>query len=468
VRRAGSIAQALTAAGLGRDDRVGVLLERGADAAAALFGITAAGGIAVLMDEGLRSMQIEHSLANAGAVWFITRLDLLARLPRAPECDARVLHVDDLTTGNGDFQPVQRAATAIAQVVYTSGSTGSPKGVMISHGNLRSLTAIVDAYLEISSSDRVASLLPLSFVYGLGQLLCAVSAGAALVVERSPLVTQIATTLRDQRVTVLAGVPSLWTRLTDTPGFRDEPIASLRVMTNAGGSLAPGIVKTIRESQPRGRLFLMYGLTEALRCTYLPPEEVDEHPDSIGRAIPGSEAMVIREDGSIAADDEVGELVFKGPTVTLGYWKDPVATERVFRPDPFPSSPHVHDRVVYTGDLVRRDEQGLMYFVGRKDRIIKTMGYRVAPHEVVAALHASSEVVDAEVVGEPHPQWGMVLVAHVVLRPGGSPARLREYCARELPRYMRPARFHTHDEMPLTPNGKHDLASLAGHATIGV
>jgi len=462
VHRAGAIARSLTAAGLGADERVGVLLERGADAAAALFGVLAAGGVAVLMDEGLRPRQIEHTLAHSAAGWLITRPDLLARLSRAPQTDARVMHVGDMLIGDSDFVPVPRAGGTLAQIVYTSGSTGLPKGVMISHANLRSLTAIVNAYLGISKSDRVASLLPLSFVYGLGQLLCSVGAGAALVVERSPLATQIADTVRTLGVTVLAGVPALWSRLVDTPGFRDEQLPSLRVLTNAGGPLPSKVVKAVRQAQPRARLFLMYGLTEALRCTYLPAEEVDEHPDSMGRAIPGSEVMLLREDGTAAEVGEPGELVFRGPTVTLGYWRDPAASERVFRATPLMPFAADSDRVVFTGDLVRRDDKGLLYFVGRKDRMIKTMGYRVAPQEVVEALHASMEVVDAEVVGEPDEQWGMMLVAHVVLRQGGSLTRLHEYCLRELPRYLRPVRFLVRDEMPMTSSGKHDLAALAG------
>jgi amino acid adenylation domain-containing protein len=459
-RRAAAIAHALASSGLEADARVAILVERGANAAAALFGVLAARGTAVIVDEAFRPRQIEHVLSHSGASVLITDLAVLRRLPRGLETAARVMFAEDMVDGVGDGEPTARSPASIAQIVYTSGSTGPPKGVMISHANLWSLTATVNAYLDISSKDRVASILPFSFVYGLGQLYCAVAAHAALVVERSPLPTQIVEAVREHRVTVLAAVPSMWKRLLSVADFR-AVMPALRAMTNAGGPLPKDDVRALRAAQPSARLFLMYGLTEALRCTYLPAEEVDRHPDSIGRAIPGSRVMVVNEDGAEVATGDVGELVFDGATVTQGYWHDPLATRRVFRPNPSPGAA-AGSRVVYTGDLVRRDESGLLYFVGRKDRLIKTMGYRVAPAEVVSALHASSEVADAEVVGEPDEQWGMVLVAHVVLRPGATLERLRQFCARELPRYMRPTRFHVLNAMPMTANGKHDLTALVG------
>ena len=467
LRRAGAIARSLTANGLVAGQRVGVLLERGADAAAALFGVLAAGGVAVLMDEVLRPQQIEYQLAHSGAVVLITSPAVLARQPRDPATTARTCDVAELSTGPANRAPAVRSGRALAQIIYTSGSTGLPKGVMISHANLRSLTAIVNGYLDMSRADRIVSLLPFSFVYGLGQLLCAVGAGATLVVERSPLVTRIGDTLRARQVTVLAAVPSLWTRLLDTPEFRDAPLQSLRVMTNAGGALAPDAVRGLRSAQPHARLFLMYGLTEALRCTYLSPDEVDAHPDSIGRPLPGAEVTVLGDDGREAAIGETGELVYRGATVTLGYWRDAEATARVFRPDSRRRASG-RGRVVHTGDLVRTDASGLLYFVGRKDRMVKTMGYRVSPHELVAALHASGHVASAAAVPEDDSQWGAVLVAHVVLAPTGSLDALREYCRRELPRYLRPARIEVLDALPLTANGKPDLAALvAGGAPSG-
>lgn len=457
-RRAAALAAALTDAQVQPGDRIGILLERGPDAAAAFFAATAAGGAAVNLNEGLRPRQIEHILADAGAAVLLTSADLLARQPRPIQTAARVLEVEPLPAA-GDFAPLVRGADDLAQITYTSGSTGRPKGVMLSHGNLRAVTVAVTGYLGIRADDRIASLLPFSFVYGFNQVLCAVGTGAALVVERSPLPQQIASTLARQQVSVLAAVPPLWTQLLGAPGFRDAPLPALRVMTNAGGRIPVESVRALRRTQPHARLFLMYGLTEAMRSTFLPPEEVEQRPDSIGRPIPGAEIEVLRDDGTPCAPGEVGELVHGGPTVGLGYWNDPEATARVFRRDPL--HPERAAPVVFTGDLARRDADGYLYFVGRKDRMIKTLGYRVSPDEVADVLYASGEVAEAVVTAEADAQRGQRIVAHVVLSATGSLERLQVFCDIELPRYMQPARFECYPALPRTAAGKFDLAALS-------
>jgi len=463
MRRAAAVADALAAAGVGPDSPVAIFLERGCDAAAAFFGTLAVGGIAVVVNEGLRPRQIDHILEHSGARHLITTAELLARQPRGLQGSPHVIDLGALSApADGGIQPVMRLGHDVAQIIYTSGSTGQPKGVTVTHANIDAAARAVVGYLGISGSDRIASLLPFSFVYGMSQLLCAVTAGAALVVERSPLPQQAVATVRDQDVTVLAAVPALWMRLLATGGLRDTLLPVLRVMTNAGGHLPLEVVRGLRAAQPHVRLFLMYGLTEALRSTYLPPEEVDRRPDSIGRAIPGAEIQVVRDDGTPAGPGEVGELVHRGPTVTLGYWKDPQLTARVFRPNSLrpPGAPDT-ERVVHSGDLVRRDEDGFLYFVSRKDRIIKTMGFRVGPDEVADVLYASGEVAEAAVMGEPDPTWGERIVAHVVLAPAGSLERLKVYCGRELPRHLQPARIEVREAMPLLPSGKHDVAALS-------
>lgn len=464
VQRASAVADALVAAGAGPASPVAIFLERGCDAAAAFFGTLAIGGIAGFVNEGLRPRQVDHILGHSGARHLITTAELLARQPRGLQGDPHVIDVGTLpvpANWGGAFQPVSRLGDDVAQIIYTSGSTGQPKGVTVTHANVEAAARAVVGYLGISGSDRIASLLPFSFVYGLSQLLCAVTAGAALVVERSPLPQQAIATVRDQDVTVVAAVPALWMRLLATGGLRDALLPVLRVMTNAGGHLPLEAVRGLRAAQPHVRLYLMYGLTEALRSTYLPPEEVDRRPDSIGRAIPGAEIYVVRDDDTPAGPGEVGELVHRGPTVTLGYWRDPQLTARVFRPNPLrPAGAPEAERVVYSGDLVRRDEDGFLYFVSRKDRIIKTMGFRVGPDEVADVLYASGEVAEAAVTGEPDPMWGERIVAHVVLVAEGSLERLKVYCGRELPRHLQPARIEVRDAMPLLPSGKHDVAAL--------
>jgi amino acid adenylation domain-containing protein len=462
--RAAAVAATLVAGGAERTRPVGILLERGTDAVAAFFGVLAAGRTAVVLNENLRPRQIEHALAHAGARHLLTSAELLARQTRPIDSSWHIMDMGTLPAVNGrGFEPVARLDGDVAQIIHTSGSTGLPKGVAVSHGNLQAAARTVTSYLGITDADRIASLLPLAFVYGMSQVLCAVRAGAALVVERSPLPHQIATTLASEAVTVLAAVPPLWLRLLGTEAFTADPLMSLRVMTNAGGHLPVHAVRALRKAHPDARLFLMYGLTEVLRSTYLPPEEVDRRPESIGRAIPGSEVLVLREDGTEALPGEVGELVHRGPTVTLGYWNDPERTAQTFRPHPLrPAGTPDRERVVFSGDLVYRDAEGFLFFLGRRDGVIKTMGYRVGPDEVADVLYASGEVSEAAVTGEPDDQWGARIVAHIVLAPQGSRERLHAYCARELPRHLQPARIEVRDALPRLPSGKADLRALQG------
>ena len=460
--RAAGIGTYLQRLGIRPDDRVAIFLERGAEAAAAFFGVAATGAIAVIVNETLRPRQIEHILQHAGARALITSADLLARQPRPPETTATVIATSDIPPEPG-LVPVSRVGGDVAQIIYTSGSTGQPKGVTLTHANLWAGARAVSAYVGVTADDRLASLLPFSFDYGFNQLLCAVLNRAVLIVERSPIPQQIVGTLRSMEATVLAAVPPLWLQLLGTASFRNEPLPRLRAMTNSGGRLPVEAVRTLRSAHPAARLFLMYGLTEAFRSTYLPPEEADRHPDAIGQAIPGAEILVVREDLTPCARGEVGELVHRGPTVALGYWNDPEATARVFRPNPLrpPGAPDA-ERVVFSGDLVRRDEDGWLYYVARRDRMIKTLGYRVSPDEVAEALYASGQVLEGIVGSEPDPERGERIVAYVVLRADGVLERLEEFLRAELPRYMQPSRIEVRSELPRTSSGKHDLRAARG------
>jgi len=450
----------LRSLGVGPGDRVAILLQRGAEAASAFFGILAVGGVAINVNESLRARQVEHVLGHSGARALVTNAEMLGWLGRPLETSAHTVLLD-APLAPASFTPVPRVAQDPANIIYTSGSTGLPKGVLISHGNLWAGAQSVASYTGLSPDDRIASLLPFSFDYGFNQLLTTLLVGATLVVERSPLAATVAKTLREAAITVLPCVPPLWLQLLGTPSFRTT-LPALRVMTNTGGRVPVEAVRALREAHPQARLFLMYGLTEAFRSTYLPPEEVDRRPDSIGRAIPGAQIMVLTADQREALPGEEGELVHRGPTVALGYWDDPEATARVYRPNPLrPAGTPDAERVVYSGDIVRRDAEGFLYYVGRHDRIIKTMGYRVSPDEVASVLYASKQILEAIITAEPDEARGNRIVAHVVLAATGTLDALKAYVGSELPRYMQPARIEVHATLPRTSSGKHDTKALA-------
>jgi amino acid adenylation domain-containing protein len=457
-----AIAGAVRGEGVEPGDRVAVMLQRDGEAAAAFFGVLASGGINVTVNEALRPRQIEHILRHSQAKVLLTSTAVLDRLPRPIETSARILDVAGVSGKGGD--PVARLGSDVAQIIYTSGSTGLPKGVAISHGNLWAGMAAVDEYLRIRREDRVASLLPFSFDYGLNQLLCCAGTGASLVIERSPVPHRIVSTLRSTDVTVLPAVPPLWLQLLTVPSFCNEALPSLRVMTNTGGRLPVDAVRKLRTSQPSAELILMYGLTEAFRSTYLAARSVDDKPNSIGRAIPGAEVLVLDEQLQRCGPRQTGQLVHRGPTVALGYWDDVEATAQIFRPSPVrpPGTPDA-ERVVFSGDLVYQDDDGDLFFVSREDQLIKTLGYRVSPDEVAEVIYSSGEVAEALVTSEPDEQRGARIVAYVVLAPLGDLERLVEYCGRELPRYMQPSRFEVRPSLHRTPSGKFDGGQTARH-----
>lgn len=458
-RRAGQIAQGLRAIGIGPGDVCAVLAKGPRDAAAAFFASLGVGATGLNLNEQYRPRQIEFVLKHSGARALIISRGVLESLPRSIDTSAGILVLEEIETGEYEFSPLACDSAAPAQITYTSGSTGQPKGVVMSHENLWAGVRVVARYLGLRDDDRIAGLLPFSFVYGFNQLTTALFVGATLVVERSTLVQDIVATLRRERVTVLAAVPPLWQQLLGVTAFRDHPLEHLRIVTNAGGRLPPSTVRDLRRAQPQAKVFLMYGLTEVFRSTYLPPEEVDSHPDSMGRAVPESTVYVLNDMGQLAKPGEVGELLHGGPSVAIGYLGDPEATANVFRPNPFfrPGGP---ERVVFSGDLVRRDEEGRLYYVGRRDRMIKTLGFRVSPDEICDVIQASGLVTEAAVVTEADPQRGERIVACLVLRPEATLDQVRRFCRIELPRYMEPSRYVILTYIPRIASGKHDLLGL--------
>ncbi|MDB5692897.1 MAG: acyl-CoA ligase (AMP-forming), exosortase system-associated, partial [Alphaproteobacteria bacterium] len=344
---------------------------------------------------------------------------------------------------------------SLAALLYTSGSTGRPKGVMLSHANLWLGAISVAHYLRVTPEDRTLAVLPFSFDYGQNQLLSSWAAGACVVPLEYLAARDVIRAVEEQGITILAGVPPLWVQLVEA-SWPPRAALSLRRLTNSGGRLPVSIVRRMRELFPLAELYLMYGLTEAFRSTYLDPALLDEHPDSIGAAIPFAEVMTSRADGSLAPPGEEGELVHAGPLVAQGYWNDPERTALRFRPAPTGS---LHGgRAVWSGDRVRSDAKGLLYFVGREDAMIKTSGNRVSPTEVEEAAVASGAVVEAVALGVPDDRLGEAIV--LIARGPGPDGDLRAFLRRELPNFMQPAHIIWRDELPRSPNGKLDREAI--------
>ena len=463
LERALSRAALLTNRGVRKGDRVVIFLPRSFEAVVALFATWFAGGVAVIANEHLRAMQVRHIIDHSECSLVVTNTRQILAVGRLPY--EQVMNIDqiDPPAEGSPAAPIIVGAD-LALLIYTSGSTGLPKGVMLSHDNLLSGADIVSSYLRLTERDVILSVLPFSFDYGLNQLLTAVFVGATLVLQRSPFPPDICRTLEREQITGLAGVPTLWLQLTgkQSPFLKTE-LPHLRYITNSGGRLPEGTVKLIREAHPHTQIYLMYGLTEAFRSTYLPPDEVDRRPASMGKAIPNVEVLVLDDDGRRCAPGEVGELVHRGANVALGYWRDPETTARVFRPHPLHDWRNGrHEVVVFSGDLVTLDAEGYLYFVGRRDKLIKSRGVRVSPEEIEACVHTSgliSQVVSFAVARDGGD--ANVIVAVVPSDPQAfSTELLEEFCKNEMPEYMRPHQIWRLDAVPLTSSGKPDRGRI--------
>lgn len=479
------ISAGLSDLGIAKYDRVGVWLDKRVETIVAFFGASLAGGTFVPINPVLRAPQVAHILKDCNVRILITSQDRLRSLEGAVD-QCRDLIVVVLVDGQNDngqqghlsilsWTALQKAGSPnsvylgrvidvdMAAILYTSGSTGLPKGVVLSHRNLIVGGQSVSQYLENSPDDKILAALPLSFDAGLSQITTAFWAGATVVLMNYLLPRDLKQICAKEAVTGLTAVPPLWFQLSELD-WSDGAGASMRYFANTGGHMPYALLQRLRLMFPNAKPYLMYGLTEAFRSTYLDPREVDRRPGSMGKAIPNAEIMVVKADGSPCAPGEEGELVHRGALVSLGYWNDPVRTADRFRPVPGRQKEiPIQEMAVWSGDIVKTDEEGFLYYIGRRDDMIKTSGYRVSSTEIEEVVFATGLVDEAVAIGAPHATLGQGIV--VVAKPkGGGPLAMDDLltaCRRDLPLYMVPALFVERQHLPRNPNGKIDRPALA-------
>jgi acyl-CoA ligase (AMP-forming) (exosortase A-associated) len=483
-----ALAAGLLQLGLEGGGRVGIWLDKRTETVVSIFGTSVAGGVFVPVNPVLKPDQVAYILDDCDVRVLVTTRQRWEQLRSHAEELAELHHVvlvdaataaddplagrvaqhawdDVLAAGGAPATEVSRTDGVdldLAAILYTSGSTGRPKGVVLSHRNLLVGAESVSSYLGNEPDDVILSALPLSFDAGLSQLTTAFASGAHVVLVNYLLPRDVVRLCAKHQVTGLTCVPPLWIQLVGE-AWPEEATRSLRYFANTGGRMPESTLARLREIFPGARPFLMYGLTEAFRSTYLDPAEVDRRPDSIGKAIPNAEILVLRPDGSRCRAGEEGELVHRGPLVALGYWNDPERTSQRFKPYPSPApSWRAPEIAVWSGDTVVADEEGFLYFVGRSDDMIKTSGYRVSPTEVEEAAYATSLVRDAVALGVEDPALGQRIVL-VVTAPVGAEldaAELDRRLRSRLPLFMVPSEVVVLPEVPRSPNGKFDRVLL--------
>jgi len=476
-------AQLLYNTGIKKGDRVALYLPKQLETIVAVLGISAVGGTFVPINPLLKPDQIKYILNDCSVTLLISGSDRTKMLSETlTDCpDLRFAITvksanEKLLTVNGlqvlawdlhNIKPLAQTKIHIADservaIIYTSGSSGKPKGVVLSHRNMVTGANSVVSYLNNQASDRILAVLPFSFDYGLSQLTTSLRVGACIVLMEYLFPRDILTILCKERITGLAAVPPLWTQLAKL-SWPAEAQTHLRYITSSGGSMPTATINALRSALPTTQIFLMYGLTEAFRSTYLDPLDLDNRPDSIGKAIPNADITVVRSDGSECKPGESGELVHSGPLVALGYWNDPQQTAQRFKPWPVSPTAEGDNIAVWSGDTVKMDSDGFLFFIGRKDDMIKTSGYRISPAEIEEVIHASDAVGHVVVLGIPDIAIGQSIVA--VVAPIKTGARVDidtiiSYCKHKLPAYMVPTKIEIIDHMPKTPNGKIDRNAL--------
>jgi long-chain acyl-CoA synthetase len=475
------LANALLAADVKRWDRVAVYLDNSPEVAYGVFGTLKAGCVFLVINPTTKTDKLSYILNNCRATVLITTrkkaeemTDIWSTMPYlrtvvitdsndftiSNDSTKQVLSLESIFSTSPSTRPAKRCINIdLAALIYTSGSTGKPKGVMLTHLNIVSAATSITTYLENTPEDIVINLLPLAFDYGLYQLLMVFKMGATLILERGftyPFV--LVETLIREKVTGLPLVPTISSILLQLD-LKQYKFPHLRYISNTAAALPTEHIRQMRELFPHVKIFSMYGLTECKRVSYLPPDQIDIRPRSVGRGMPNEEVYVVDDQGKRLGPGEVGELVVRGANVMKGYWELPEETAKMLRDGGFAWP----EKVLHTGDLFKTDEEGFLYWVGRKDDIIKTRGEKVSPKEVEEVLYSIPEISDAAVIGIPDEILGSAIKAFITLKPGSSitEQEVLRYCKSRLEDFMVPKLVEIRETMPKTGTGKISKRALA-------
>jgi len=464
--------------GISEGDRIAVYLPKRFEAVISFFAASYAGIVFVPINPLLKPAQVAYILKDCNVQILISSDDRLRNLKDTLDnCHDLYLVIDVDNKAKNDemshykleqWQNIKtskaipayaRKEMDIIAILYTSGSTGGPKGVVLSHKNLILGAESVAQYLKNTVDDNLLAVLPFSFDYGLSQLTTAFYVGACVTLMDYLLPRDVINTIDKYKITGLAGVPTMWNQLANLEWEKGN---SLRYISNSGGTLPSSTLSKLRALIPNTEIYLMYGLTEAFRSTYLDPKDINKKPSSIGKAIPNAEIFVVRNDGSICDVDEPGELVHCGPLVSLGYWNKPEKMAKTFKPAPSQQENTTECAIaVWSGDKVKRDKEGCLYFISREDEMIKTSSYRVSPTEIEDVVYASGLVTEAVAIGVSHPDIGQAIVLIATQANQVTKEDLLSACKQNLPTFMLPAHIEFVEEMPKNSNGKIDRISLA-------